>query len=151
VVEKAMGGVLFIDEAYAFDPENNKSGREIFEELLVIAEEKRENLSIFLAGYQKDMEQKLFAFNEGLKSRFSTIVLEDFSREELEAIWSKELNNREGWDVEKELVNHVASYRLAKGRGSRGFGNARDVRNLFEKTVRSALARVLDENPNKVP
>ena len=142
LIKEADGGVLFVDEAYAFDPEKNERGREIFEELLVVAEQKRESISIFLAGYQRDMEQKLFSFNEGLQSRFTQILLEDFTESELRQIWRHELNKRSGWDEKNDLVGHVIARRLARRRGSRGFGNARDVRNQFERSARVTLSRL---------
>ena len=71
LIQKADGGVLFIDEAYDLDPQKN--GTEILSQLLAAAEDKRETLTIILAGYKDDIEDKLYAANAGLKSRFRDI------------------------------------------------------------------------------
>ena len=68
LVDSAEGGVLFIDEAYDLDPKGDLKGKPIVSELLVIAENKRDKLSIILAGYEDDMNQKLFSYNEGIET-----------------------------------------------------------------------------------
>ncbi|KAJ3233527.1 hypothetical protein HDU78_006382 [Chytriomyces hyalinus] len=116
-VKKAENGVMFIDEAYNLSPVDDPKGREIVNELLVVSEDMRDKVSIILAGYEDDMQNKLFSFNEGLKSRFQAIMFEDFDSGELEMIWNKMSANR------------------------KGFGNARDVRNKIEEACKRALAR----------
>ena len=69
LIASADNGVLFIDEAYQLDPAKNSEGKAIVNQLLTAAEEKRETLSIIFAGYKDDTEEKLYAFNPGLKSR----------------------------------------------------------------------------------
>ena len=151
LLDKCLGGVLFIDEAYAFNPKENDRGREILEELLVAAETRRERLSIILAGYQREMEQKLFAYNEGLQSRVERVVLDDFTVEELNDVWSLELRRRKGWTQESEEIGRVVARRLARRSGTKGFGNAREVRREFERVAQKSLARRAHGPPSPIP
>ena len=151
LLDKCEGGVLFIDEAYALDPKQHERGRAIFEELLVAAETRRDRLSIILAGYQREMEQKLFAYNEGLQSRLERVVLDDFTQDELNDVWCLELGRRAGWTQESHEVGHVVARRLARRSGARGFGNARDVRREFERVARTTLARLSETTVDAVP
>ena len=151
LLDKCLGGVLFIDEAYAFNPKQNDRGREILEELLVAAETRRERLSIILAGYQREMEQKLFAYNEGLQSRVERVVLDDFTLDELNDVWSLELRRRQGWTQESEEIGRVVARRLARRSGTKGFGNAREVRREFERVAQKSLARRAHGSPSPGP
>lgn len=136
---QATDGVLFIDEAYELDPVGDFKGKPIVAELLTAAEDKRGELSIIIAGYEDDIQNKLYAFNDGLQSRFNEISFEDFDAQELETVWDTLAKDR-GWEYEQEIVK-VACRRLAKAAGHKGFGNARAVRKLFEKAVSEAMAR----------
>ena len=74
IIESALGGVLFIDEAYSLcTDKNDKVGREIVDALLKGIEDNRDNITVILAGYEKDMETFL-SFNQGLKSRFPNVI-----------------------------------------------------------------------------
>ncbi|KAG6967558.1 hypothetical protein JG688_00006251 [Phytophthora aleatoria] len=138
-LRKASGGVLFIDEAYELDPAGDFKGKPIVAELLTAAEDKRDDLSIILAGYEDDIQKKLYAYNDGLPSRFEEVVFEDFDSQDLEIVWDGLAQDR-GWEYEKAIAN-VACRRLAKAAGRKGFGNARAVRKLFEQVVKEAIAR----------
>ncbi|KAG7398349.1 hypothetical protein PHYBOEH_011257 [Phytophthora boehmeriae] len=138
-LKNAMGGVLFIDEAYELDPIGDFKGKPIVAELLTAAEDKRDDLSIILAGYEDDIQKKLYAYNDGLPSRFTEVVFEDFDAQDLEVIWDGMAQDR-GWEYEKPIAK-VACRRLAKAAGRKGFGNARAVRKLFEQAVKEAMAR----------
>ncbi|ETP10987.1 hypothetical protein F441_13483 [Phytophthora nicotianae CJ01A1] len=138
-LNKASGGVLFIDEAYELDPVGDFKGKPIVAELLTAAEDKRDDLSIILAGYEDDIQKKLYAYNDGLPSRFEEIMFEDFDAKELEVVWDGIAQDR-GWEYEKAIAN-VACRRLARAAGRKGFGNARAVRKLFEQAVKEAMAR----------
>ncbi|KAJ3397278.1 hypothetical protein HDU80_009611, partial [Chytriomyces hyalinus] len=138
-VKKAENGVMFIDEAYNLSPVDDPKGREIVNELLVVSEDMRDKVSIILAGYEDDMQNKLFSFNEGLKSRFQAIMFEDFDSGELEMIWNKMVKDRE-WKADPRIGPLVAR-KLAKSANRKGFGNARDVRNKIEEACKRALAR----------
>ncbi|KAE8993282.1 hypothetical protein PF001_g17594, partial [Phytophthora fragariae] len=138
-LQQATGGVLFIDEAYELDPAGDFKGKPIVAELLTAAEDKRDDLSIILAGYEDDIQKKLYAYNDGLSSRFEEVVFEDFDAQDLEVVWDGIAQDR-GWDYE-EAIAKVACRRLAKAAGRKGFGNARAVRKLFEQAVKEAMAR----------
>ena len=136
---KNVGGVLFLDEAYDLDPEKNSEGRAIINEIMSVAEEFRDTVTIILAGYKDDIEKKLLAFNSGMASRFQTIHFEDFTEDQLAEIWRK--NCREKKYQCGEDVTKVASRRVARGIGRKGFGNARDVRKLFETSISYSKTR----------
>ena len=77
-----MDGVLFMDEAYTLDPVGDKfKGAPIANEMLTLAENERDRLTFILAGYEDEMNDKLFAFNPGFKSRFIEVYFEDFDEE----------------------------------------------------------------------
>merc|ERR1712070_171686 len=85
IVDQAMGGVLFVDEAYALVSEDGKDsfGKEALDTLIKMIEDRRSDLVVILAGYPEEME-RLVATNPGVRSRFPTQVLfEDYSEEEL--------------------------------------------------------------------
>jgi len=137
--KSAMGGVLFIDEAYDLDPVGDFKGKTIVNELLTLCEDQRDNISVILAGYEDDFQKKFFAYNPGLKSRFKEVIFEDFDRKELSTIWI-DSRERMKWK-EEEGVCDVAIRRLLKKSGRKGFGNAREVRRLLESATRKALSR----------
>jgi len=137
--KSAMGGVLFIDEAYDLDPVGDFKGKPIVNELLTLCEDQRDNISVILAGYEDDFQKKFFAYNPGLKSRFKEVIFEDFDRKELSTIWI-DSRERMKWK-EEEGVCDVAIRRLLKKSGRKGFGNAREVRRLLESATRKALSR----------
>jgi len=140
VLKKAMGGVLFIDEAYyLYRPENEKDyGQEAIEILLQVMENQREDLVVILAGY-KDRMDKFFASNPGMASRIAHHVeFPDFTDDELLAIAEKmlaEWNYR--FDDESRQV--FAEY-LRLRRQQPHFANARSVRNALDRMrMRQAL------------
>merc|ERR1719261_1253583 len=95
VVDQAMGGVLFIDEAYALVSEDGKDsfGKEALDTLIKMIEDRRQDLVVILAGYPDEME-RLVSTNPGVKSRFPTHVLfEDYSDIELMSIAEQMLSN----------------------------------------------------------
>jgi stage V sporulation protein K len=133
VVKAAMGGVLFIDEAYSLTQDEgrgNDFGREAIATLLKMMEDKRGQFAVIVAGYTKEME-KFISSNPGLKSRFSTVIdFPDYSAEELLLVFSGLCaQNKIGLssDVEKLVLEH---FRKTKTTGDSG--NARYVRSLFE-------------------
>ena len=138
-IKQAIDGVLFIDEAYDLDPKADFKGKPIVSELLTASENLRDKLSIILAGYQDDMESKLFSFNEGLKSRFEEVHFDDFNAVELRSIWNKHLTTKL-WTSEQK-ASDVVIRRLTKMANRRGFGNAREVRRFCENAIRIAMAR----------
>ena len=140
LVTTAMGGVLFIDEAYDLDPVNDSQGKPIVNELLTLCENDRDKISVILAGYEDDFQKKFFAYNDGLKSRFKEVMFEDFDETELATLWTG-MRAKKHW-TEEDNVCLVAVRRIAKGSGKRGFGNAREVRKRLEDATKSALSRL---------
>merc|ERR1712151_1428463 len=97
VVDQAMGGVLFIDEAYALVSEDGKDsfGKEALDTLIKMIEDRRQDLVVILAGYPDEME-RLVATNPGVRSRFPTQVLfEDYTEPELIQIAERMLSSDE--------------------------------------------------------
>lgn len=138
-IAAAKDGVLFIDEAYDLDPFGDFKGKPIVAELLTAAENKRDELSIILAGYQDDMNEKFFKFNDGLKSRFAEVMFEDFEEPELREIWRHILSEK-GF-VADDKLGDIVSKRLARRANRKGFGNARDVRRVAEDAINTAMSR----------
>ena len=144
-VDEALGGVLFIDEAYALEPKHGGAGKGIVDKLLTAAENHRENLTIIVAGYKDDIENELYGYNIGMKSRFKDVTFDDFSLPELRQIWDLTLRKTK-WAVDEDAVSVVTVRRIARGIGRKGFGNARDVRRTFENAVNAATSRCNIDN-----
>lgn len=140
-IKNAMGGVLFIDEAHGLDPANSKEGRSIVTQLLTVAENKRTEISIIIAGYKDEIEDKLYGADPGFKSRFRTIPFDDFNNDELRSILVGNIK-KQTWAIDDKRVVDVAARRIARGRGIKGFANARTVRTTFETAYSKALARL---------
>lgn len=141
LIDSATGGVLFVDEAYALDPASNADAAAAAMQLLDVAEERRTDLTIILAGYKDDMERKLFDFNDGFDRRFNyQYHFDDFNECELAAIFQA-MCTKHNWQPGTLDVVNVAARRVARGRDIKGFGNAGAVRTLFETAYRRALTR----------
>lgn len=142
VIQKALGGVLFIDEAYALVNQDapNDFGMEAVETLLKGMEDHRDNLIVIVAGYTELMGQFIHA-NPGLESRFNKyFYFEDYNGQELMEIF-RSLCQKNGYTLSKTAEEHAATYfQTCYEERDETFGNARDVRNLFER----ALARQAD-------
>ena len=144
VIEKAKGGVLFIDEAYSIT-ENDHSdsyGRECLTELTKALEDYREDLVVIVAGYTDPMKQ-FFESNPGLKSRFNTFIeFDDYNSDELMKIFGnmceKEdyLLSEEARGVLKELIIKAVDAK------DNEFANGRFIRNIFESMLMNHARRV---------
>ncbi|MGI6049804.1 MAG: AAA family ATPase [Acetivibrionales bacterium] len=137
VVERAMGGVLFIDEAYSLVSRRgeNDFGHEAVETLLKAMEDNRDDLIVIVAGYPDKMEEFLDS-NPGLQSRFNKYInFDDYSPEELLDIF-RLMCNKNGYKTTSEAEEKVEQMMgfLHETR-SDSFANARTVRNLFEKLL----------------
>lgn len=135
VIEKALGGVLFIDEAYAL---NNKSendfGQEAIDTLLKAMEDHRENLVVIVAGYDGLMDQFIHS-NPGLESRFNRYLhFDDYNADEMLAILDLQLKKGQ-YQLNDAARAAVKDYILAANTSSIAFGNARGVRNIFERLL----------------
>ena len=149
VIRQAMGGILFIDEAYALAKRGCETdfGQEAIETLLKAMEDNRGNLVVIAAGYTDLMEDFLNS-NPGLRSRFSqTLFFEDYDGAQLHEIFRKMCRDA-GMIVTEEADERMRTYfyDLYENRGV-NFANARDVRNAFEKILArqaNRLASVTD-------
>lgn len=153
LVEQAIGGVLFIDEAYALaNPDvPNDFGTEAIDTLVKLMEDHRDNLVIIVAGYTEEM-QNFLKSNTGLISRFNKFIdFPDYSMEELVEIMDVMAQNV-GLLIDEEAREAVLqSLKKKKAEEWQEFGNARGIRNLFEKLVVNQANRlVMLENPAKV-
>ena len=152
VVEQAIGGVLFIDEAYALvSPDTtNDYGSEAVDTLVKMMEDHRDDLVVIVAGYREEMEQFLRS-NAGLISRFNKfITFEDYSEQQLLEILTV-MAEQAGMVVEDTAVKKLGLYLASMNEQERrDFGNARGVRNVFERMIVNQANRiVLLEEPTK--
>lgn len=149
VVKEAMGGVLFIDEAYSLVSRRgeNDFGYEAVDTLLKAMEDYRDDLIVIVAGYPDKMEEFLDS-NPGLQSRFNKYInFDDYSPEELMGIFCRmcEKNGYKATDEAKEKVRDMLK-KLHDARTD-SFANARTVRNLFEKLLTIHADRIaMQEN-----
>lgn len=144
VVQKALGGVLFIDEAYSLtsNKDSNDYGREAVETLLKAMEDNRDDLIIIVAGYTELME-KFLDSNPGLRSRFNKYILfEDYNAQELQLIFERFCNKSH---LKLTSAAKEFSYNYFQNRCNlalKNFANARDVRNYFEKAITNQANRL---------
>lgn len=141
-IEKAMGGVLFIDEAYSLTDNDDNLGKETIDTLLVTMEKYRDKFIVIAAGYPKQMS-KFLKSNPGLESRFKTVIeFEDYTPDELSHIFCNYLNNN-GYIIDeqakKELGHCMNSIYIKR---ADTFANARTVRNYYEKTLQAQSERI---------
>jgi len=144
-----VGGVLFLDEAYDLDPANSSEGKAIMAEIMNAAEDHREKVTIILAGYKDDIENKLYSYNSGMPSRFIDIQFDDFTEPQLKEIWEHRCKLG-GYESEANASN-VAARRLRRLAERKGFGNARAVRKLAERTINEGKRRFLQSKAGSKP
>ena len=131
VIEKAMGGVLFIDEAYALNGKSeNDFGQEAIDTILKAMEDHRDDLVVIVAGYTELMDRFIHS-NPGLESRFNRFLMfEDYTPEQMVAIFKMQC--KKGCYVLGEGTEELVRDFIAEESADDSFGNARGVRNLFE-------------------
>ena len=134
-INKAMGGVLFIDEAYSLTNRGeNDYGAECVDTLLKAMEDHRDDLIVIVAGYIEPM-QKFLHSNPGLESRFNRFIdFPDYTLDELMGIFDMRMD-KAGYTMEAEARCALRQYIDIARLDSKGFGNARGVRNLFETII----------------
>ena len=135
VIEKALGGVLFIDEAYSLASKPGSNGNSFNEEcvatLIQAMENYRDNLVVIFAGYSKEMDAFLKS-NSGIVSRIGyTMDFKDYTPEDLILIL-KSMFKKAGFFIDEAAIEKAKQI-IEEFRHSEGFGNARFVRNLYEK------------------
>ncbi len=134
VLEKAMGGVLFIDEAYALNGSgDNDFGQEAIDTILKAMEDHRDDLVVIVAGYT-DLMDKFVHSNPGLESRFNRFLFfPDYTVEEMMAIFRMRCG--EGYTLAEDAVPLVRDFIAEESADAESFGNGRGVRNIFEQIV----------------
>ncbi|MEG0492227.1 MAG: AAA family ATPase [Clostridia bacterium] len=143
VIQKALGGVLFIDEAYSLAGENDDSyGKEAIETLLKAMEDHRNELVVIVAGYEELMHQ-LIDSNPGLRSRFNKYFhFIDYTGAELSEIFLS-FCKKNGYKLNEDSQEMLTAYlHTAYQNRQEHFGNARMVRNLFEKAINCQANRI---------
>ena len=152
VINKALGGVLFIDEAYSIasyisDEAGRDYGAECIATLLKGMEDHRDELCVILAGYTDEMERMLNV-NPGFESRIQFVInFPDYTAEELYMIF-KGLCKKEEYKIASNIKKYLVKYfEIAKK--SKNFSNARFVRSLFEKIKIEQANRVIKEKENR--
>lgn len=145
LVEQAVGGILFIDEAYALvNPDvPNDFGMEAVDTLVKLMEDHRDDLIVIVAGYTEEM-QSFLKCNTGLVSRFNKFIdFPDYTKEELIAILDA-MADKAGLQLEESAREAVLLSLQAKTEEEWNvFGNARGIRNLFEKIVINQANRLV--------
>ena len=142
VIDEALDGVLFIDEAYSLVGEGNDYGAEAIATLLKRMEDDRDRLVVILAGYTNEIKEFIDS-NPGLQSRFNRYIqFDDYSADELVEIFKRNLRRsrykikRDAFEKLQLVIDGAVSQK------DRHFGNARYVRNLFEKVVQNQANRL---------
>jgi Cdc6-like AAA superfamily ATPase len=137
--------VLFIDEAYSLTAQAgaNDFGSEAIDTLVKLMEDNRDDLVVIVAGYTNEMKQFLSA-NTGLMSRFNKFIeFKDYSQQELLLILDS-MANQHGFELDTAARELVETYlRDMKPQDKLVFGNARGIRNLFERLVVCQANRVV--------
>ena len=151
VISSALGGVLFIDEAYSLaSGGDNDFGQEAIDTILKAMEDHRDDLVVIVAGYTGPMD-KFINSNPGLQSRFNKyFYFEDYNGEQLMAIFRSQCE-KNGYIPDDEAAKYAEELfnNLYENRDD-NFGNGRDVRNIFENMVVRQADRVSAmENPTK--
>jgi SpoVK/Ycf46/Vps4 family AAA+-type ATPase len=142
LIKKAMGGVLFIDEAYALSQKDDAFGQEAIDTILKAMEDHRDDLVVIVAGYTEPME-KFINSNPGLKSRFNKYIeFPDYTIDELMDIFDMNCKKYD-YVIEDDTKQHVKELISQRKLASNGnFANAREIRNLFEEIITNQASRI---------
>lgn len=143
VLQRAKGGILFIDEAYTlYSTQGNDFGKEAIETILKFMEDHRDDFMIIFAGYEQDMQQFL-SVNAGLRSRIpNTFYFDDYTPEEIVQIGLLDLT-RQAYTVDTATYAHVVQTEYAR---SIDKSNARWVRNFNQTLIMTMANRVIETN-----
>ena len=148
--DKAMGGILFIDEAYTLSDGGDQYGKEAIDTLMKRMEDDRGKFVVIAAGYKDKMDEFL-QMNAGLASRFThKLHIEDYNEDELLAIF-KHMAQKEQYTLsptaEFKALDTIYKMVLAK---NESWGNAREMRNLLDATIQKLSERVSKMPPEQV-
>lgn len=153
VVQKALGGVLFIDEAYALtvNQSENDYGMEAVNTLLKAMEDHRENLIVIVAGYP-DLMREFLKSNPGLQSRFNRfITFEDYDADELTEIFASICRHAD-FTFGDDVLAYVHKFFYDRyTEHPETFANARDVRNFFNRASDNQANRLSAINTDEMP
>ncbi len=152
VVQSALGGVLFIDEAYSLvSNDKDTFGREALDTLIKLVEDYRDDLVVILAGYKDEMNV-LLSHNPGVRSRFPTVIdFENYNGDELMEIFHSMLKSDDltlDPAVESLLLEHFAQMSRIADKEN---GNGREVRNIIEQAKRKQALRLQQSPGRKSP
>lgn len=149
-IDKAGGGVFFIDEAYQLTDGNTQGGAAVCQFLLAEIENRRGKVVFILAGYNKPME-KFFESNEGFDSRMPyRLHFADYTDKELLTMLRSRVEKKYKGNAKLEdgftgLYSRIAIKRLGRNRGKEGYGNARALENLWERIAERQSNRLQEE------
>jgi|SRR5699024_4581454 len=148
IIKKALGGILFIDEAYSLARGGEKDfGKEAIDTLVKFMEDYSTQFILILAGYPKEMEYFL-SLNPGLESRFPFIFnFPNYTELELLNIAKKFLDTKDyvlSKEAERVLITRIKKEKMS----NRDFSNGRYVRNIIESAIRNHAVRLMYENKN---
>ncbi len=150
ICDKAMGGILFIDEAYTLSAGNDQYGKEAIDTLMKRMEDDRGKFVVIAAGYKDEMDTFL-AVNPGLASRFThKMHIDDYNEDELLAIFKRMAakdNYKLSAEAEFKLMDLICRKVINK---SESFGNAREMRNLLDATIQQLSIRVSQMQPSEI-
>ena len=141
-IDEAMGGILFIDEAYTLSKGGSDFGQEAIDTILKAMEDNRENFVVIVAGYPAPMEEFLHS-NPGLQSRFNKcIMFEDYSEDELLSIFFAFCNPYEMRLSDKAMQTLRTYLHWLSKNKPENFANGREMRNLFETALTNQANRL---------
>ena len=148
--DKAMGGILFIDEAYTLSDQNDQYGKEAIDTLMKRMEDDRGKFVVIAAGYKDKMEE-FMQMNPGLASRFThKLHIDDYNEDELLAIFKK-MAQKDQYTLsptaEFKALDVIFKMVMSK---DASFGNAREMRNLLDQTIQQLSIRVSQMPPDQV-
>ena len=143
-IQEAMGGILFIDEAYALVKEGQDYGQEAIDTILKAMEDNRDDFVVIVAGYP-DLMETFINSNPGLRSRFNKyFFFEDYTAEELKKIFDIYLKKNDyTLSSEARVIVEKHLEDMVKNKDA-NFANAREVRNYFEKIVNRQASRAVN-------
>jgi stage V sporulation protein K len=149
IIQTALDGVLFIDEAYtlARGESGSEYGQEVIDTLLKRMEDYRDRLVVIVAGYRDEMEQFIES-NPGLRSRFNRFFYFDhYLPEEMVHIYTKFCEDSQYQLTDESIEKVRETIQAVYDQRDRSFGNGRYVRNLFERTIQNQADRIVELVP----